>query len=324
MANILITGTSGFIGYHTAASLLTAGHQLIAPVRPYSEQRVTALTTHKNYELKLIDLSRPSALDDVGFNHIDMVLHLAAVRGEGRAEKEQYRRLNVEATRRLLDLCLQRGVDYFLYVSTVGVFGTIPASVPAKVGHSLKPDNLYHQTKAEAEALVDQYAQKGLKTLVLRPTITYGEGDDGFIPKLVSLTKSKHLVLPTREVWIHLLHVDSFVRLIRQIAGSVMFDNGAYIVADREPISLTHCVNLIKQQMDANTTHSKLYRLPSFVYGTAAKLLNVMGWRQLETSVRLISQSWYFDITTTCENLNYQPDDTAMVLPQYLKQEIKK
>ena len=101
---------------------------------------------------------------------------------------EEFRRLNVEALRLLLDAACDARVERFVHVSSLGVyegrdhFGTDETVPPA--ADSL---DAYTRSKIEAEALVLEYiARRGLPAAVVRPGFIYGERDRTVLPKLLT------------------------------------------------------------------------------------------------------------------------------------------
>ena len=117
-----------------------------------------------------------------------MVFHAAAIRNRWATSAAEYRRANVEGTRRLLDASVGQA-RRFVYVSSVGVLGWpgvqgIDESFPTDV-HSAKVG--YHSTKAEAEQVVRARGGE-IEAVVARPTITYGPDDaDGMVTRLIDM-----------------------------------------------------------------------------------------------------------------------------------------
>jgi nucleoside-diphosphate-sugar epimerase len=105
---------------------------------------------------------------------MDAVVHTAAlhVPDLGRATPEQFRRVNVEATRGLLEAALAAGVTRFVLLSTTSVYGcsSRPGPPATWVDESLppQPEDEYDRTKLEAEALAREAADARLSTVVLR------------------------------------------------------------------------------------------------------------------------------------------------------------
>src|SRR5437868_1889266 len=116
MKPTLVTGVSGFIGWHVAHLLSQRGHKVRALVRPTSNLR--------ELEVERVpgDLRDPESLERavVGCSR---VFHVAAdYRLWARDSSELYGS-NVEGTRNLLEAARRNGVERFVYTSTVGCIG---------------------------------------------------------------------------------------------------------------------------------------------------------------------------------------------------------
>ncbi len=309
---ILLTGASGFIGRHLLKGLLDEGHTVFAPVRQGSEQKIESLSKSDRLIIVPGSFNEAKILDSIK-SKIDVIIHVAAIRGAGKAQKQEYYRINAEGTRALVDFSLKRAIPRFLYLSTVGVSGTIPQQLPAKRDDPVAPDGEYHQSKWEAEKIVNSAPRDVLKKLILRPTITYGECDDGFVPRLVELIKQGKLFLPRNELLIHLLDVRALVKLILQILKEDRFNDNTYIVADSDPVELHQLSDLIMKLAEG-----RYYRLPEFVFTAGSTVFSLLGRVDLKTSLLLISKSWYYDIRPTINDLNYEPVNTLSRIIEYL------
>jgi nucleoside-diphosphate-sugar epimerase len=187
--------------------------------------------------------------------------------------------------------------------------GTIPHPQPASIKNHPNPDNLYHQSKWDAEELVRQYHSEQLQTIILRPTVTYGPGDDGFIYKLNNLIPKKRFVFPGRDIKMHLLNVHALAKLIQTIIQNDLFDGNAYLVADREPVILKDLVDLFSNKIYGQN-YPGYMQIPSFVFTIAKKILKMLDNQQLLTSLQLISDNWTYNISETVDQLNYTPVHT--------------
>jgi nucleoside-diphosphate-sugar epimerase len=109
---------------------------------------------------------------------IDIVYHLAAVvSGQAAAEFDLGMRVNVDATRSLLEACRRLGKPpRFVFSSSLAVFGgALPAVVPDDA--AVVPQSSYGSEKAIAELLVHEYSRKRfvdgiacrLPTVAIRP-----------------------------------------------------------------------------------------------------------------------------------------------------------
>lgn len=310
--HILLTGSTGFIGKNVLQAFLNAGYEVTALVRP---ETLRTNQPDKNPRLHYVSglFYDPDVLSAIE-GHLDAVVHMAAIRGAGKAKKEDYRRVNIEGTRALLDFALSKKIPRFLYLSTVGVLGTIPVELPAAPNHTPAPDGPYHLSKWEGEKRVRQAHDGRLRTLVLRPTITYGPGDTGFIPRMIRFVQKKRLFLPKANVNIHLLSVQRLARLIVQVLALDLFNGGVYHVADRQPVEIHALADLIARYAGGG------YRtMPRSFFAWAARFFTLLGRADLTTGVRLLSESWYYDISQTVEDLLYEPGETFAHLKTLLE-----
>ena len=184
--NVLITGGAGFLGQRLARQLLQIGHlqgeggrlqpieQLtlvdIVPAPDLGDPRVRVITG---------DISDGSLLARLIDRDCQSLFHLAAVvSSQAEAEFELGMRINVEASRLLLDTCRQVGhCPRVVFTSSVAVYGgTLPEMVDDAT--ALHPQSSYGTQKAIAELLLADYSRKGyVDGRVLRlPTISVRPG----------------------------------------------------------------------------------------------------------------------------------------------------
>ncbi|SDV50383.1 D-erythronate dehydrogenase [Chitinasiproducens palmae] len=189
---ILITGGAGFLGARLARALLDCGRlsvngrpaepveqivlldvaaPAVLPVQPATDQpRIVHLTG---------DLSEAALLARAIDADTTLVCHLAAVvSGQAEADFPLGMRINLDATRALLDRCHAVGHrPTVLFTSSVAVFG---GALPPVVGDdtAVSPRSSYGTQKAIAELLLADYTRRGfIDGRVLRlPTISIRPG----------------------------------------------------------------------------------------------------------------------------------------------------
>jgi len=173
---ILLTGSSGRIGAAIGARLALR-HRVTGV-----DRRAGPMTTSI---MDIRDTTRVAAL----CRGIDAVVHTAALHvpdlaSHGAAE---FRSVNVDATRRLLEACGEAGVRRFVYTSTTSLYGDslLPADGAAVwVSESLpaRPRDVYDQTKLAAEEACRAATGAGLACVSLRMSRCFPED-----PRLVAI-----------------------------------------------------------------------------------------------------------------------------------------
>lgn len=168
----LITGASGFLGWHVARKLVQRGHSVRALVRPAS------LLRELDVERADGDLRDPASLERA-VRGCDTVFHVAAdYRLWARDSSELYRS-NVDGTRNLLAAARAAGVKRFVYTSTVGCIG-VPPDGTGDETHPVSLDDMagaYKRSKFLAEQAAIEFAKAGFPVVIVNPTAPVGDHD---------------------------------------------------------------------------------------------------------------------------------------------------
>ena len=232
---IFITGATGLVGGHAAEEAMRRGHRVRALVRPTSDTR---WLDQWGVERVVGDLEDPEALR-AGAAGADWIFNCAAKVGDW-GTLEEFRRLNVEALRLLLDASSEARVERFVHVSSLGVyegrdhFGTDETEPPA--ASSL---DAYTRSKTEAEALVLEYhRRRGLPAAIVRPGFIYGERDRTVLPKLLTnLRRGTFAFFGSGEQRLNCIYVKNLVHgifLAAEIPGAV---GEVFNLTDGEPVT---------------------------------------------------------------------------------------
>lgn len=172
MKPVLVTGASGFLGWHVARALTERGHSVRALCRPGSQIRELAVERVEG------DLRDPDSLKRA-VSGCGLVFHVAAdYRLWSRNSADLYRS-NVDGTKNLLEAAENAGVDRIVYTSTVGCIGMpqthagnedTPVSIGDMAGH-------YKRSKWLAEQIALEKAAQGLPVVIVNPTAPVGDHD---------------------------------------------------------------------------------------------------------------------------------------------------
>jgi len=183
---VALTGGTGFVGRHIAATLRGRGHHVRALTRDPARAGVLS---ERGVELVPGDLRDGKALERL-VHGADAVIHLVGIIGERGAET--FSAVHVDGTGAVLAAARGARVPRFVHMSAVGA-----RDVPGATR--------YHRTKWQAEELV---RRSGLSYVVFRPSIVNGP-ESAPLRVLVRLHRWSPAVpvfgdggFPTQPVWI--------------------------------------------------------------------------------------------------------------------------
>lgn len=217
---IVITGGAGFLGTRLARKLLERGSLLDAAGEPRELRElvlldvVPAAAADPRVTVASGDLADPAVVERVLTVDTDSIFHLAAVvSGQAEAEFDTGMRVNLDATRALLERCRRlRRPPKFVFSSSLAVFGgTLPDPVPDDA--RVTPQTSYGAQKAIGELLVYDMTRKGFvdgRSLRL-PTVTVRPGKpnkaassfaSGIIREPLAGVEAVCPVAPATSMWV--------------------------------------------------------------------------------------------------------------------------
>ena len=194
MANILLTGGTGYIGAHTAVVLIESGHTPIlldnfSNSTPKVAQRIEVITGVKPTVIEQDVLNTTALVDVLNTHNIQAVIHFAAHKavGESVAKPLSYYQNNVTGTLSVLDAMAQAHVRHIVLSSSATVYGEhgVP---PMSEDAPLSATNPYGQTKVMMEQIIRDVAvaDKDLRYAMLRyfnPVGAHPSGQIGEHPR---------------------------------------------------------------------------------------------------------------------------------------------
>lgn len=182
---ILITGSSGFIGFHLSQKLLEKGWKIdgIDNMNDYYDinlkrERLSILKKYENFSFFKLDLKDKAKVDEYfSTNSPQYVVNLAAQAGVRYSIENPYAYIdsNIVGFINILEACRNNPVKHLLYASSSSVYGgnkTIPFSTKHNVDH---PVSLYAATKKSNELMAHTYSHLyNIPTTGLRFFTVYG------------------------------------------------------------------------------------------------------------------------------------------------------
>lgn len=207
---VLVTGASGFIGCRLSERLhLGSDWTVRALVRaPGRAVRLARLPL----EFALGDLTSPSSLA-TALEGCSAVVHAGIGTSWRRTERLS---TTVQGTKDLVDAALRAGVERFVHVSTIALYGdratgTLTEDTPP---NPTKGDD-YAESKYAAEQIVLEAAAKGLPAIVLRVAVVYGPHNLTITARpLEHLARGRLVLVDCRETPSNTIYVDNLCHAI--------------------------------------------------------------------------------------------------------------
>lgn len=175
MSTALVTGATGFIGWHVAAHLRDAGWQVRGLVRPGG---TTGDVLPDGVRAVPGDVRDVAAISRAA-RGVDAIFHVAAIYSLCRRQAQKVQQVNVGGTQVVIDVARREGAR-LVHTSSVATMG-IPTN--GTHGDEETPQPMaqvigaYKRSKVEAEALVRRAAATGLEAYVVNPSAPIGPGD---------------------------------------------------------------------------------------------------------------------------------------------------
>lgn len=218
MRTALVTGASGFIGRRLCAALQKNGVHVRAVIHRGSGEGPW------NQSIR-VDLAN-AELSAASCEGVDAVYHFAGkahALAERRQDDEDYRRINVDGTRRVLDAAARAGVRRVVFASSVKALG--------EGDGKNAPLTPYGQSKLDAEGLMLGGAVA--EPVVLRLSLVYGPGVGGNLDAMLrAIDQHRFPPLPRVDNRRSLVHVDDVVKIAIASAGESYRNAGPFVIGD--------------------------------------------------------------------------------------------
>ena len=296
---ILITGASGFIGYHLC-KFYEDKYQIIALSR---KKPIINCIWFKFLGVSVKDLERIFIL-----YHPKYIIHCAGIAHEdeplSRKKLKEIKEINTIYTLTLSELCAKYLTKRIIYISTLGVYGddqVRPRHITEKSIYN--PCNTYSLTKLESERyLKNNLLNSNTTFTILRPPLVYGQNAPGNISSLIRLI-DLGIPLPFGQVKNRksFISINNLVSAVNTCLNSKMSENKSYLIADQELISTR---DLIYRIAKARKKNIMLFSIPN-LFITIFKHLPLIGKK-----VRILTTDLMVDTSLFVDELKWsQPFD---------------
>ncbi len=247
--NILLTGTSGFVGQNLSLYLRDKGFQVT--------------------DISLRNLNWKEHFNTVKAHAI---IHLAGKAHDtsNTSSPEDYFKVNRDLTISLFEEFLKSDIrDFFFFSSVKAVADTIDGALIENV--PANPLTPYGKSKLEAEQyLLAQPLSAGKRLFIIRPCMIHGPGNKGNLNLLYNIVKRG---LPWPLAAFHnqrsFLSIDNLNFLLESMVSDLSIPSGIYNFSDDASLSTNDLVSLIANSL------SKTPRLYSIFPGFIKSLVRI-------------------------------------------------
>jgi dihydroflavonol-4-reductase len=301
LAQVLVTGATGFIGSHVAHLLVERGDEVTLGVQDGSADTAIAALDCRRLKLELGD--RRTVRRAV--RGAEQVFHCAGVTSVRPEDSERVFEVNVTGTKIVMEECLRAEVERVVYTSSAAAVGPAEHGKTADEGQVFTAGALgipYVDSVHEGELEALRVAARGLPLVCMNPGVCFGPGD--------------HLLSSTRLVRSFLLgrvpvHVGGAASIVdvRDVAAAHLLAAERGATGERYILSAR------------NFTYDRLFadlgrlsgveppvRLPAAAARVAAEIIGASGrsWPLTQADVRAAGQWWTYRSTKARRELGWK------------------
>jgi 2-alkyl-3-oxoalkanoate reductase len=321
--NVLVTGGGGFLGKAIVKKLLERGDRVTSFSRGFYPELESM-----GVEQVQGDIASSFAVDKA-CRGMDVVFHVAAKSGMWGRYSEYYK-TNVRGTENVIHKCRANGVQSLIYTSSPSAIlnGEDLEGIDESMPYPKIFSSHYSRSKALAEQAVAIASGGGLKTIILRPHIIMGPGDNTLVPRImrragrmVRIGNGKNLIdtiFIDNAADAHIMAADSLEKK-PELSGRI------YFITQNEPVNLWELINELllmagRGPVKGAISHKTAMMLASsleFIY----KFLRIKR-EPLVTryAVHELSTSHWFDTEAARRDLGFIPKVSLEDAKKYLKE----
>lgn len=246
MRKVLVTGASGFVGFHVINELLANDLEVYASVRASSN-----IAHLEGMPVKFINLSLAKAevirseLENYNF---DYIIHIAALT-KAKTQRE-YDRVNAEFTRNLASAAAGLiGLQKFVFISSLAALGPLndlsdQACLTTTSGHF--PVTAYGRSKVLAEKYLLEI--KNLPLVILRPTAVYGPREKDIFILFRTLMKGFDPYIGRKPQKLSFIYVKDLAAIVVRSLNLPTQETGKiYNVSDGHAYSRYELADIVKR-----------------------------------------------------------------------------
>jgi nucleoside-diphosphate-sugar epimerase len=198
----MITGGTGFVGWHTAQALLKAGHQVRLLVR--DREKLKRLYGARVTDYVLGDITDPEAVRRA-LQGCDALVHTAAMVSVDLQDAERVMSTNLGGTRLVVGGAVELGLERIIHVSSVTALYNPEARFLNEYSPPGTAHDAYGRSKVESEIYVRELQDAGAPIHITYPASVIGPDDPGLTEPhqgLKSFLTNAVPILPSGNQWV--------------------------------------------------------------------------------------------------------------------------
>lgn len=303
---VLITGASGFVGYHLIVEALHNNLEVYVAVRKNSRiEHLKDLPIQYVY-LDYSDIdSLKAELQDKQYNYI---IHAAGVTRAVSAY--EYDLINADYTANLANAAVQSGINLkkFVLISSLAAIGPL-TGLNGIITEDTTPNPITAYGKSKLLAEHKLKAVKDLNYIILRPTAVYGPRDTGIFIFFKQVSKRLEAYIGRGQQKLSFIYVTDLARAsVRSLYAA---GNSTYNLSDGNFYDKYELGLLTKTILNVKTL--KIHLMLNFVKLIAAVSEKISGMRNtapilnLEKLDELTAVNWSCSIELAKQELGFYP-----------------
>lgn len=304
---VLITGATGFVGYHLIEKALKAGLEVYAAVRNSSSK------THLNeFDIRYIDLDYSSVdalRTQLEEHQFSFIIHAAGITKA--KTKADYNKINAEYTEYLAVAAITASIrlEKFVFVSSLAALGPlVDLSQEIKEDTPGRPVTNYGASKLLAEKYLNEIP--GLPLITIRPTAVYGPREKDIFILFKSISRGLEPHIGSFKQQLSFIYVKDLADVIVN-SLFVKINGTQYNVSDGNVYDRYALAELVKKALKKKTFK---FHLPVPVVGAMASVMDFIYLNRKDTPTlnkekmaELTAINWACNIDKAKHDLGYAP-----------------
>lgn len=198
---VLVTGGTGFIGYHTALQLQAVGHEVRLLVR--NEDKARQLYGDAVPELAVCDVTDAEGVRKA-LAGCEGVVHTAAMVSIDRKDADLVYRTNTGGTRNVIGQAVELGLSKIVHLSSVTAIFDEKAELLDENSPPGTARDAYGRSKVACEEYVRELQEQGAPVYITYPASVIGPDDPGMTEPHEGLVSNLHatFIMPGGNQWV--------------------------------------------------------------------------------------------------------------------------